>query len=119
MERLLRLPFSLYAGWLTAATILNAAGVLADNDWGGFGISYPVWGVIMLFVATAIGLLTRFRWNDPVYGAVFVWAFVGIVIARAEIPLVAVMAGVLAVVFAVSLFGWERRSGRLRGPASA
>ena len=27
-ERALRLPFSLYAGWLTAATILNTAGVL-------------------------------------------------------------------------------------------
>jgi hypothetical protein len=117
-ERLLRLPFSLYAGWLTAATILNAAGVLADSGWAGFGISYPVWGVIMLVVATAIGLLTRFRWNDPVYGAVFVWAFVGIVIARTEIPLIAVTAGVLAIVFAVSLFGWERRLGQVRGAAS-
>lgn len=119
LERILRLPFSLYAGWLTAATILNTAGVLADSGWGGFGISYPVWGVVMLVVATTIGLLTRFRWNDPVYGGVFVWAFVGIVVARAETPLIAVMAGVLAAVFAVSLFGWERHSGRMRGAASA
>lgn len=101
-ERIVRLPFSLYAGWLTAATILNTAGVLADSDWGGFGISYPVWGVVMLVVAAAIGLLTRFRWNDPVYGAVFVWAFVGVVVARADVPLIAVTAGVLAAVFAVS-----------------
>lgn len=103
LERFLRLPFSLYAGWLTAATILNAAGVLVDSDWGGFGISYPVWGVIMLFVATAIGLLTRFRWNDPVYGAVFVWAFVGVVAARPEVPIVAVTALVFALVFAATL----------------
>ncbi len=102
-ERVLRLPFSLYAGWLTAATILNTAGVLAVNNWGGFGISYPIWGVAMLVVATLIGLLTRFRWNDPVYGAVFVWAFVGIVVARADVPAIAVTAGVLAAVFAASL----------------
>lgn len=103
LERVLRLPFSLYAGWLTAATILNTASVLAINDWGGFGIGYPVWGVIMLIVATLIGLLTRFRWNDPVYGAVFVSAYVGIVVARADMSAVAVTAGALAVVFAVSL----------------
>ncbi len=119
LERVLRLPFSLYAGWLTAATILNTAGVLADRDWGGFGISYLAWGVVMLVVATGIGLLTRFRWNDPVYGGVFVWAFVGIVVARADVPAVAVTAGVLAAVFAVSLFGWERRLGRVRGATSA
>ena len=103
LERVLRLPFSLYAGWLTAATILNTAGVLAVNDWNALGVAYPVWGVIMLVVATLIGLITRFRWNDPVYGAVFVWAFAGVVVARPEIPLVAVTAGVLAVAFAVSL----------------
>lgn len=103
LERVLRLPFSLYAGWLTAATILNTSGVLAVNDWNALGVAYPVWGVIMLFIATVIGLLTRFRWNDPVYGAVFVWAFAGVVIARPEIPLVAVSAGALAVVFALSL----------------
>jgi len=102
-ERVARLPFSLYAGWLTAATILNTAGVLADSDWGGFGIGYPVWGVVMLVVATLIGLLTRFRWNDPVYGAVFVWAFVGVVVARAETPLIAVTALVFALIFAATL----------------
>jgi hypothetical protein len=102
-ERILRLPFSLYAGWLTAATILNTAGVLAVNNWGALGVAYPVWGVIMLVVATLIGLITRFRWHDPVYGAVFVWAFAGVVVARPEIPLVAVTAGVLTVVFALSL----------------
>ena len=110
LERVLRLPFSLYAGWLTAATILNAAGVLADNGWNGFGLGYPAWGVIMLFVATLIGLITRFRWNDHVYGAVFVWAFVGIVVARSDVPAVAITAGVLAVVFAATLVTSPRQA---------
>ena len=107
-ERFLRLPFSLYAGWLTAATILNTAGVLAVNNWDGFGLSYTAWGVVMLLVASIIGLTARFRWHDPAYGAVFVWAFVGVVIARPEIPVISVTAGVLALVFFIALFipGW-------------
>ena len=113
LERLLRLSFSLYAGWLTAATILNAAGVLAVNSWNGFGLTYPIWGVLMLLVASAIGLLTRFRWNDPVYGAVFVWTFVGIVVARVDTPVVAITAGMLAVVFVISLLNLRRLTGFL------
>ena len=32
LERWLRIPFSLYAGWLTVATIVNAAGVLVVRN---------------------------------------------------------------------------------------
>lgn len=95
VERFVRFPFSLYAGWLTVATIVNVAGVLAVNGWDGFGISYPVWGVVMLLVAAAIVVTTRLRWRDPVYGGVLMWACVGVIVARAEVPLVAVTAGVV------------------------
>ena len=56
VERFVRFPFSLYAGWLTVATIVNVAGVLAVSGWDGFGLPYPVWGVVMLLVAAAIVL---------------------------------------------------------------
>ncbi len=102
-ERTLRIPFSLYAGWLTVATIVNAAGVLAVNNWNGFGLSYAAWGVVMLGVAAPIGLVTRFRWSDPVYGGVFIWAAVGIVVARSAAPSVALTAGAVALVFSLSL----------------
>ena len=103
LERILRIPFSLYAGWLTVATIVNAAGVLAVDDWNGFGLSYAAWGVVMLGVAALIGLITRFRWNDPVYGGVFVWAAIGIIVARSETLSIALTAGALALVFSLSL----------------
>ncbi len=119
VERFVRLPFSLYAGWLTVATILNVGGVLAVNGWDGFGISYPMWGVVMLLVGAALGLATRFRWRDPVYGGVFVWAYVGIVIARIDTPLVAVTAGVLAFVFMLSLVPGIGSLMRLRRRATA
>ena len=115
LERWLRIPFSLYAGWLTVATIVNAAGVLAVDNWNGFGVPYAPWGVLMLFIATTIGLLARFRWNDPVYGGVFVWAFVGIVVARFATPSVALTAATLALVFGLSLLKPVERFFRLNG----
>lgn len=110
VERLVRWPFSLYAGWLTVATIVNVAGVLAVGGWDGFGVPYPVWGALMLLVAAAIVLTTRFLWRDPVYGAVLVWAGVGIVVARPDVPLVAVTAGVVALTVAATLVPWPRRA---------
>ena len=104
LERYLRVPFSLYAGWLTVATVVNAAGVLAVNDWGEPGfLLYPLWGVAMLLVASVIGLTTRFTWRDPVYGGVFVWALIGIAVAPNQPLVVILTAGVLALVFALSL----------------
>ena len=108
VERFVRLPFSLYAGWLTVATILNVGAVLAISGWNGFGISYPVWGVVMLLVAAAIVLTTRFRWRDPVVGGVLVWACVGIIVARSDVPMVAGTAGVVALVVAATLVPWRR-----------
>lgn len=102
-ERFMRLPFSLYAAWLTAATILNVAGVLAVRNWDGFGLTHATWGVIMLLVASLIGFVTRFRWRDPVYGAVFVWTFVGVVVAQGSASGIALLAGTLAVLFALTL----------------
>ena len=104
LERYMRVPFSLYAGWLTVATVVNAAGVLVVNDWGSPGfLLYPLWGVAMLLVASVIGLTTRFTWRDPVYGGVFVWALVGIAVAPNQPLIVILTAGVLALVFALSL----------------
>ena len=105
LERWLRVPFSLYAGWLTVATIVNAAGVLAVEDWNSaFPSLYPLWGVAMLLVATVLGLLTRFDWRDPVYGGVFAWAFVGVALKSGQPTLIVLTASVLAFLFVLSLF---------------
>ena len=117
VERFVRFPFSLYAGWLTVATIVNVAGVLAVNGWDGFGVPYPVWGVVMLLVAAAIVLTTRLRWRDPVYGGVLVWACVGIIVARAEVPLVAVTAGVVALAVLATFVPWRRPARSAPAPA--
>lgn len=38
---LIKLPFSIYLGWISVATIVNVSVVLEKNNWDGFGLSDP------------------------------------------------------------------------------
>lgn len=73
-----RLPFSVYFGWITVATIANATTLLVYWQWNGFGISAMVWTVAVLIVGALIGGVTLVRNRDIAYGLVLVWAYLGI-----------------------------------------
>lgn len=77
---LVRLPFSVYLGWITVATIANATTLLVSWGWKGFGLSEPVWAIIMIFTGTLIGGATTLRNRDAAYGLVLVWAYLGIIL---------------------------------------
>ena len=109
--------FSVYLGWISVATIANATGVLDYLGWNGFGISEPMWAVIMLVVATVLGLLFSVRRADVAYVSVLVWAFIGIAVKQNSTPLVSVTAGAAAAVLALSLFFTVPRSRRLTARA--
>lgn len=73
-----RLPFSVYFGWITIATIANITALLVSFDWNGFGLSEVTWTIAILFVGAAIGITTTFRRQDIAYALVLVWAYYGI-----------------------------------------
>lgn len=100
---LVSLPFSLYLGWITVATIANASYVLYGAGWDGFGISGEVWAIVMLLVAAALTLYVVATRGDVVYLLVVVWAFAGIW-ARQQVdaPQVALVAGVGALALVVA-----------------
>ena len=75
-----RLPFSIYFGWITVATVANVTTWLVSTGWDGWGIRSGAWMVAILLVAGAIGLVTALRNHDAAYLAVFVWAFAGILL---------------------------------------
>ncbi|OPL09663.1 MAG: lantibiotic ABC transporter permease [delta proteobacterium ML8_F1] len=77
---LIKAPFSLYFGWITVATIANVTSALVFYGWEGFGLSEPLWTVIILGVGMVIGILTLLRFKDPLYGGVLLWAYLGIYI---------------------------------------
>jgi len=92
------IPFGLYLGWITVATVANISDYLYLIDWNGFGLTPQIWAVIMLLVASLLGALMVLQRRDAAYVLVLVWSFVGIAIKQAEAPLVAVTAWVLALV---------------------
>jgi hypothetical protein len=89
-------PFSMYLGWISVATIANITDYLYSIGWSGAGIAPQVWAVIMLAVATLLGLLMALRHRDECYLLVLVWAFAGIAVRQAGTPLVAYSAWVAA-----------------------
>jgi hypothetical protein len=76
----IRLPFSVYFGWITVATIANATTLFVSIGWDGFGLSQSLWTVIVLIVGTVIGTVTTIRFKNIAYGLVLIWAYAGILI---------------------------------------
>ena len=86
---LVELPFSVYLGWITVATIANITALLVNLGWNGFGLSEAAWAIMMIVIAAALGIFVTYTRADPWYGLVLVWAFAGIVIKRVSVEPVA------------------------------
>ena len=83
---MIHLPFSVYFGWITVATIANVTAVLVHWGWGRFGLSEQFWATLMILIATGLGFVMLFRRNDLAYVAVLAWAFYGIYSKRSADP---------------------------------
>lgn len=112
------IPFRVYLGWISVATIANATITLDDAGWSGFGLSEPTWGVIMVAVAAALGLVMSLRHRDVAFALVIIWALIGIAVRLHETTSILIASLVGAVVLAVSLLATAQRR-RNRTPAQA
>lgn len=74
----LRVPVSIYLGWITVATIANATALLVALGWKGGFLSEPAWAIIMMTIAVVLSSIIRFRHRDPYYQVVVIWAIFGI-----------------------------------------
>lgn len=90
--------FSVYLGWITVATVANITDWLYLVQWNGFGISAQAWAVIMLAIASLLGLGMAFTRRDVGYLAVLVWAFVGIAVKQTSAPQVVLSAWIAAAI---------------------
>jgi hypothetical protein len=73
-----RIPFSIYLGWITVATVANITAVLDFIKWNGFGLAPETWMVIILAAVFIIAALMSFTRRDIAYAAVILWALAGI-----------------------------------------
>ncbi len=95
------LPFSIYLGWITVATIANITAFLDFVNWNGFGISPEIWTVIMLVVAIAVAGLMAYSRQDIAYLLVLIWAFIGIGVEQSDTSQVANAAYLAAAIVAI------------------
>jgi benzodiazapine receptor len=101
----LRLPFSLYTGWITVATIANISCVQFAMGWDDLGLSALDWTLLKLAIAGAIGATVILRKGDIAYVLVIAWAAFGIASRQVGTPEVvgaAATLSVLAVLLAVA-----------------
>jgi hypothetical protein len=103
------LPFSVYLGWITVATIANVTAYLVSVHWDGLGISDVMWTIVVISVGVLITLLALITRRDIAYSLVVVWALLGIYLKRttqeslnsdvattALIAMVIILVGILA-----------------------
>ncbi|HEX6271122.1 MAG TPA: hypothetical protein VFZ43_12860 [Anaerolineales bacterium] len=103
-------PFSVYLGWITVATVANITDWLYLVEWNGFGIPAQTWAVIMLGVASLLGLAMALTRRDAAYLSVLVWAFIGIAVKQTSAPLVVLSAWAAAVLMlGLAIFSLTRR----------
>jgi benzodiazapine receptor len=84
-----QVPFSIYLGWITVATIANVTSLLYYLNWNGWGISPEIWTVIMLLVGVVITAAMRITRNEVAYLLVIIWAYMGIFVKHSGNPVVA------------------------------
>lgn len=104
------IPFRVYLGWISVATIANATITLDDAGWSGFGLSEPTWGVIMVLVAAGLGVTMGLRHGDIAYLLVLIWALIGIAVRLHDTTpvLVAALGGATALALTAVLVARSR-----------
>ena len=99
---LVHLPFSVYLGWITIATIANITALLVNLGWNRFGLSEPLWTVAVIIIGIVISLTILFYRKDIFYCLVVDWALFGILIKRLTADTVAVQSIITVVIIGLT-----------------
>ena len=87
------LPFSIYLGWITVASIANVAVTLVSLNWNGWGLSEISWTILMIGVAIAVTLIMILRKRDIGFSLVLIWALLGILVKQSDVQNIVLTTG--------------------------
>ncbi|WIV19613.1 TspO/MBR family protein [Paenibacillus polygoni] len=102
-----KLPFSIYLGWVSVATLINITVWLSKLGWSGFNLGDQTWAIILLLLGSIVAFAVSYRYNDFILPLVFVWAYIAIGVKQSDTLAVSYTAIGLAIViflFAVWIF---------------
>jgi hypothetical protein len=103
------LPFSVYLGWITVATLANLTVLLVDLNLYRSLIPAVPWTVGLIMIATVLGSYIYLKRKDIYYSLVIIWSLIGIIVKRIFIAQelvisVAVTAGIGVLVILMIIF---------------
>ena len=98
---IIRMTLGLYTSWICVALIANITALLVSRDLqSGLFFSEEIWTILMISAAVIISSLMTYRFGDPFFGSVTVWALLGIFIRNQNAA-----SGVLMSIYWVTLIG--------------
>ena len=104
------LPFSIYFGWISVATIANVSVLQSAFGLNDFLLSQEIWTVLKLIIAGGAGYAWGWRYKQPAYLLVIAWAAYGISVANVDHKEIQLAAQVLSVASVIgALFAWKSR----------
>jgi len=101
----IHVPFSVYLGWITIASIADVSVTLVSVNWEGFGIGPEIWASLIIIVALLIGMLVVATRKDIAYGLVIVWALTGIAVKQSGNQNIVTLTEASAIIVLLALAG--------------
>ncbi len=97
------LPFSVYLGWITIASIANVASALVFLSLDGIVTNPVVWSTSVIIVALLITLTVLATRKDVAYTLVVIWALIGISVKQSENSMIVVITETGAAILAIAV----------------
>ena len=97
---LMTIPFSLYTGWISLATIANLSALQIGWGFDDIFLTAINWTHIKLALVAALGATMLVRYRDIAFALVVCWAAWGIFVFQAETPAVSGAALTLSIAVA-------------------
>ena len=99
---LARLPFNIYFGWITVAAIANATIMFAYLGVETSEAVTKILGIILLLIATGLGILIRIKQQNIAYPLVIAWALTAIAVEQSGKTSIVVTCAVCVIILLIA-----------------
>lgn len=95
---LAKVPFSIYFGWVTVASILNASIALVYLGVRTTDLPAQICGALLIVIAVVLGVIMRFKLNLTAYPLAVAWALTAIAVAHGGETIIVVSAAIAVII---------------------